>query len=122
MFSTDDAGHVEAEVATESQGMLEEFVGYIKSHKVVVLEDLAAHFSLKTEAAVQRVKELEVRGRTGPQPYPHAPATLHASGTHKHRRPSLDRLPLRIELKAVLVAGRVCAQELGHITGVMDDR
>ena len=61
MFSTDDAGHVEAEVATESQGMLEEFVGYIKSHKVVVLEDLAAHFSLKTEAAVQRVKELEVR-------------------------------------------------------------
>ena len=76
MFSTDDAGHVEAEVATESQGMLEEFVGYIKSHKVVVLEDLAAHFSLKTEAAVQRVKELEVRGRTGPQPYPHAPATL----------------------------------------------
>ena len=71
MFSTDDAGHVEAEVATESQGMLEEFVGYIKSHKVVVLEDLAAHFSLKTEAAVQRVKELEVRGRTGPQPYPH---------------------------------------------------
>ena len=81
MFSTDDAGHVEAEVATESQGMLEEFVGYIKSHKVVVLEDLAAHFSLKTEAAVQRVKELEVRvagpGRSHIQ-YPHAPATPHA--------------------------------------------
>ena len=120
MFSTDDAGHVEAEVATESQGMLEEFVGYIKSHKVVVLEDLAAHFSLKTEAAVQRVKELEVRGRTG-QPHPHAPATPHASGTHKHRRPS-SIVPLRVELKAVLVTVRVCAQELGHITGVMDDR
>ena len=122
MFSTDDAGHVEAEVATESQGMLEEFVGYIKSHKVVVLEDLAAHFSLKTEAAVQRVKELEVRGRIGQQPISTRTRDPTRSGTHKHRRPSLDRLPLRVELKAVLVAGRVCAQELGHITGVMDDR
>ena len=59
MFSTDDAGHVEAEVATESQGMLEEFVGYIKSHKVVVLEDLAAHFSLKTEASTKKPRDVE---------------------------------------------------------------
>ena len=122
MFSTDDAGHVEAEVATESQGMLEEFVGYIKSHKVVVLEDLAAHFSLKTEAAVQRVKELEVRVAGPGRSHIHTHPPTHASkGTHKPP-PQLDRLPLRVELKAVLVAGRVCAQELGHITGVMDDR
>ena len=93
MFSTDDAGHVEAEVATESQGMLEEFVGYIKSHKVVVLEDLAAHFSLKTEAAVQRVKELEVRVAGPGRSHIHTHPRPHASGTHKHRRPSLDRLP-----------------------------
>ena len=99
MFSTDDAGHVEAEVATESQGMLEEFVGYIKSHKVVVLEDLAAHFSLKTEAAVQRVKELEVRGRTGPQPYPHI---------HTHPRPHT----LRARTSTAAQASIACRCEL----------
>ena len=40
MFSTDEAGTEEASVGAESQGLLSEFVDYIKKHKVVVLEDL----------------------------------------------------------------------------------
>ena len=49
MFSTDAAGSVEEEIAEESQGLLQEFVDYIKTHKVVVLEDLASNFGLRTE-------------------------------------------------------------------------
>ena len=51
MFSTDAAGSVEEEIAEESQGLLQEFVDYIKTHKVVVLEDLASNFGLRTEVS-----------------------------------------------------------------------
>jgi hypothetical protein len=42
-------GSVEQDVASESQGMLQEFLDYIKNSKVVVLEDLAAEFNLRTQ-------------------------------------------------------------------------
>ena len=66
MFSTDEAGTEEASVGAESQGLLSEFVDYIKKHKVVVLEDLANNFGLRTEE----------RALTPPNPLhrPHCPA------------------------------------------------
>lgn len=79
MFSTDEAGTEEASVGAESQGLLSEFVDYIKKHKVVVLEDLANNFGLRTEE----------RALTPPQPAP--PPTLPRSTTHT--APTLHQLP-----------------------------
>jgi hypothetical protein len=58
MFSTDESGNMETEVAEESQGLLQEFIEYIKAHKVVVLEELASHFKLRTEQAIARVRDM----------------------------------------------------------------
>ena len=62
MFSTDEAGNMEAETAEESQSLLQEFIEYIKTHKVVVLEELAQHFKLRTEQAISRVRDMEEAG------------------------------------------------------------
>jgi len=59
MFSTEGAGTVEEEIAEESQGLLTEFIEYIKEHKVVVLSTLATKFGLRTEEAINRVRGLE---------------------------------------------------------------
>lgn len=58
MFSTDESGNLEAEAAEESQSLLQEFIEYIKTHKVVVLEELASHFKLRTEQAIARVRDM----------------------------------------------------------------
>merc|ERR1712046_145027 len=44
-------------------GAVERFIDYIKVRKVVSLEDLAAEFSMRTSAAIERLKELERQGR-----------------------------------------------------------
>jgi hypothetical protein len=54
---------VEEEMAEESGGLLAEFVDYIAEKKVVVLEELAAEFGLRTQDAVSRVQALEQMGR-----------------------------------------------------------
>lgn len=51
-FTVDEEGQDEALSAEESQNLLLEFVEYIKKAKVVVLEDLAAQFNLKTQVSV----------------------------------------------------------------------
>lgn len=64
MFSTDEEGStVEKTTDAESQTLLEEFVAYIKKHKVVVLEDLASEFGLPTKEAVERVEKLQQMNR-----------------------------------------------------------
>jgi DNA-binding MarR family transcriptional regulator len=62
MFSTDEQGSVDEEISEESQGLLQQFVDYIKTHKVVVLEELAREFGLRTEDVVNRVRGLEQMG------------------------------------------------------------
>ncbi|CAH0552888.1 unnamed protein product [Brassicogethes aeneus] len=57
-FSVEEEGFEEGEEGDE-QNLLQEFVNYIKNNKVVVLEDLAAHFKLKTQAAIDRIKDLQ---------------------------------------------------------------
>lgn len=43
----------------DGQNLLQEFVDYIKNNKVVIIEDLAAHFKLKTQACIDRIKDLQ---------------------------------------------------------------
>ena len=48
-FSIEEEGQEQAQTEEESQNLLIEFVEFIKKNKVVVLEDLAAEFKLKTQ-------------------------------------------------------------------------
>lgn len=57
-FSVEEEGYEEGEAGDE-QNLLQEFVSYIKNQKVVLIEDLAAHFKLKTQAAIDRIKDLQ---------------------------------------------------------------
>ncbi|KAJ8921639.1 hypothetical protein NQ315_010548 [Exocentrus adspersus] len=60
-FSVEEEGF-EEEVSGDQQNLLEEFVNYIKTNKVVVIEDLAARFKLKTQAAIDRIRDLQNDG------------------------------------------------------------
>merc|ERR550517_536229 len=61
-FSVEDEGCDAAEEEDE-ENMLLKFINYIKEAKVVVkLEDLAAHFKLKTQEAIDRVTTLLADG------------------------------------------------------------
>ncbi|XP_001814678.1 DDRGK domain-containing protein 1 isoform X1 [Tribolium castaneum] len=57
-FSVEEEGFEEGEEGNE-MNLLQEFVAYIKNNKVVVIEDLAAHFKLKTQAAIDRIRDLQ---------------------------------------------------------------
>ncbi|RZB41601.1 DDRGK domain containing protein [Asbolus verrucosus] len=57
-FSIEEEGYEEGDENAE-MNLLQEFVSYIKKNKVVVIEDLAAHFKLKTQAAIDRIKDLQ---------------------------------------------------------------
>lgn len=60
-FSIDEEG-CEEENREDQENLLQEFITYIKQNKVLVLEDLAAHFSLKTASVVERIQELQANG------------------------------------------------------------
>ncbi|KAK2639541.1 hypothetical protein Ddye_027336 [Dipteronia dyeriana] len=62
-FSVDAEGTTENEVQGGSQDLLSEFVEYIKKHKCVPLEDLAAEFKLRTQECINRISSLESIGR-----------------------------------------------------------
>ena len=63
MFTVEGEGTVEQEIQQESQGLLQEFIDHIVERKVVVLEELAAEFGLRTQDVVSRVQALESMGR-----------------------------------------------------------
>lgn len=62
-FSVDAEGTTENEVQDGSQDLLSDFVDYIKKHKCVPLEDLAAEFKLRTQECINRITSLESIGR-----------------------------------------------------------
>ncbi|XP_057472797.1 DDRGK domain-containing protein 1-like isoform X2 [Actinidia eriantha] len=62
-FSVDGEGTTENEVQDGSQGLLFDFVEYIKKQKCVPLEDLAAEFKLRTQECINRITSLENMGR-----------------------------------------------------------
>lgn len=60
-FKVEEEGYEEGD-DNSSENLLQEFVNYIKNQKVVVLEDLAAHFKLKTQSVIDRIKDLQNDG------------------------------------------------------------
>uniref|UniRef100_A0A5B7C2I8 DDRGK domain-containing protein 1 n=1 Tax=Davidia involucrata TaxID=16924 RepID=A0A5B7C2I8_DAVIN len=62
-FSVDAEGTTENEVQDGNQGLLFDFVEYIKKYKCVPLEDLAAEFKLRTQDCINRISSLENMGR-----------------------------------------------------------
>jgi len=60
-FSVEDEGCDAGEEGDEENKLLK-FINYIKDTKVVLLEDLAAQFHLKTQEAIDRVTQLQTDG------------------------------------------------------------
>ncbi|KAG3113839.1 hypothetical protein PI125_g6986 [Phytophthora idaei] len=63
MFTIEEQGTKLVEDSEESQTLLQQFVDYVKSHKVVLLEDLASEFNLATQEAIDRVESLQKSNR-----------------------------------------------------------
>lgn len=61
-FSVEEEGE-DAKEEQDVQSLLQQFIDHIQRTKVVVLEDLAAHFKIKTQDAIDRVKTLQEEGR-----------------------------------------------------------
>ncbi|XP_071866196.1 DDRGK domain containing 1 isoform X2 [Bombus fervidus] len=61
-FSIEEEGYNNQYDEEDEQNLLEEFVLYIKRNKVVILEDLAACFGLKTSSVVERIQDLQAHG------------------------------------------------------------
>lgn len=61
-FSVEEEGF-DQEEDDDKQNILQEFINFVKNNKVVVLEDLAVHFRLKTQAAIDRIVELQKEDR-----------------------------------------------------------
>ncbi|KAG2631177.1 DDRGK domain-containing protein 1-like [Panicum virgatum] len=62
-FSVDDEGTTESEMQDDGQGLLHNFVEYIKKQKCVPLEDLAAEFRMRTQDCINRIVTLESMDR-----------------------------------------------------------
>lgn len=60
-FAVEEEGYDE-ETDADKDNLLQEFVSFIKDNKVVVLEDLAQHFKLKTQAVIDRINDLKSNG------------------------------------------------------------
>ncbi|XP_061393638.1 DDRGK domain-containing protein 1 [Musca vetustissima] len=59
-FSVEEEGFEEDD--EEKENLLADFIKYIKDNKVVVLEDLATEFKLKTQQTIERIQELQANG------------------------------------------------------------
>ncbi|EDV48281.1 DDRGK domain-containing protein 1 [Drosophila erecta] len=60
-FSVEEEGFEEGD-ADEQDSLLAGFIQYIRDNKVVVLEDLAVAFKLKTQQVIDRIQELQADG------------------------------------------------------------
>ncbi|XP_077440835.1 DDRGK domain-containing protein 1 [Vanacampus margaritifer] len=61
-FVVEDQGEEEQLTEDQSRNLLQEFIEYIESSKVVLLEDLASHFGMRTKYAIDRVQDLLAEG------------------------------------------------------------
>lgn len=57
-FAVEEEGYDEDGQETQTQNKLQTFVEYIQNQKVVLLEDLAGHFQMKTQDVINRVQEM----------------------------------------------------------------
>ncbi|XP_056603107.1 DDRGK domain-containing protein 1-like isoform X1 [Triplophysa dalaica] len=61
-FVIEEQGESEELTEQESRNLLQEFIDYIKRSKVVLLEDLASHFGMRTQDAIARLQDLMAQG------------------------------------------------------------
>ncbi|XP_053693579.1 DDRGK domain-containing protein 1 [Sabethes cyaneus] len=61
-FCVEEEGF-DKEEENDKQNMLQEFINFVMDNKVIVLEDLAVRFKLKTQSAIDRITELQKDGR-----------------------------------------------------------
>ncbi|KAF1371908.1 hypothetical protein PFLUV_G00274330 [Perca fluviatilis] len=61
-FIIEDQGEEEQLTEDQSRNLLQEFIQYIESSKVVLLEDLASHFGMRTQDAISRLQDLLAEG------------------------------------------------------------
>ncbi|XP_035631944.1 DDRGK domain-containing protein 1-like [Oncorhynchus keta] len=61
-FVVEEQGEAEDVTEEESRNLLQEFIQYIKDSKVVLLEDLASHFGMRTQDAIARLQDLLADG------------------------------------------------------------
>lgn len=59
-FTIEEEGFDEQD--QDEGNLLQEFLEYIKYNKVVVLEDLAGHFHIKTASVIERIRALQTSG------------------------------------------------------------
>ena len=57
-FAVEEEGFEEDDDDSGSSNKLQQFIEYIQNQKVVLLEDLAGHFQMKTQDAINRVQDL----------------------------------------------------------------
>jgi len=57
-FQVQEEGFDEEAVEENGSNRLEQFIKYIEKEKVVLLEDLAAHFNMKTQEVINRLQNL----------------------------------------------------------------
>ncbi|XP_043095211.1 DDRGK domain-containing protein 1-like [Puntigrus tetrazona] len=61
-FVIEDQGEAEELSEQESRNLLQEFIQYVKNSKVVLLEDLASRFGMRTQDAIARLQDLIADG------------------------------------------------------------
>ncbi|XP_051283265.1 DDRGK domain-containing protein 1 [Dicentrarchus labrax] len=61
-FVIEDQGEEEQLTEDQSRNLLQEFIQYIESSKVVLLEDLASQFGMRTQDAISRLQDLLAEG------------------------------------------------------------
>ncbi|XP_047211705.1 DDRGK domain-containing protein 1-like isoform X2 [Girardinichthys multiradiatus] len=61
-FIIEDQGEQEQLSEDQSRSLLQDFIDYIKTSKVVLLEDLASHFGMRTQDAIARLQDLLAEG------------------------------------------------------------
>ncbi|XP_057180836.1 DDRGK domain-containing protein 1-like isoform X2 [Triplophysa rosa] len=61
-FVIEEQGESEELTEQESRNLLQEFIDYVKKSKVVLLEDLASHFGMRTQDAIARLQDLMAQG------------------------------------------------------------
>ncbi|XP_062844709.1 DDRGK domain-containing protein 1 [Trichomycterus rosablanca] len=61
-FIIEEQGEADELSEQESRNLLQEFIQYVKNSKVVLLEDLASHFEMRTQDAIARLQDLIADG------------------------------------------------------------
>ncbi|XP_042369143.1 DDRGK domain-containing protein 1-like [Plectropomus leopardus] len=61
-FIIEDQGEEEQLTEDQSRNLLQDFINYIETSKVVLLEDLASHFGMRTQDAIARLQDLLADG------------------------------------------------------------